>query len=120
MEKFINAHGRNLIGWSEIREGGLAQNAAVMDWIGGAIEAASAGHDVVMSPNAVLLPGPLSIRATTPAEPRAIGGFLPLRARSMRMSRSRPNWRRSSSGTSWARKAICGPSVFPTSSTRNT
>src|SRR5581483_6359759 len=50
MEKFINAHHRNLVGWSEIREGGLAANATVMDWVGGAVEAASAGHDVVMSP----------------------------------------------------------------------
>ena len=50
MEKFINAHGKTLIGWSEIREGGLAQNAVVMDWIGGAAEAATAGHDVVMTP----------------------------------------------------------------------
>ena len=50
IEKFINAQGRTLIGWSEIREGGLAQNAVVMDWIGGAVEAASAGHDVIMSP----------------------------------------------------------------------
>jgi hexosaminidase len=50
MEKFINAHGKTLLGWSELLQGGLAQNAAVMDWIGGAREAASAGHDVVMSP----------------------------------------------------------------------
>jgi hexosaminidase len=52
MEKFINSQGRTLVGWSEIREGGLAQNAVVMDWIGGAVEAASAGHDVVMTPTA--------------------------------------------------------------------
>ena len=36
IEKIVNAQGRNLIGWSEIREGGLAPNAALMDWIGGA------------------------------------------------------------------------------------
>ena len=30
IEKFINAHHRTLLGWSEIREGGLAKNAAVM------------------------------------------------------------------------------------------
>ena len=41
-----------MIGWSEILQGGLASNAVVMDWIGGAKEAASAGHDVVMSPTA--------------------------------------------------------------------
>jgi hexosaminidase len=39
-----------MIGWSEILQGGLPKNAAVMDWIGGAKEAASAGHDVVMTP----------------------------------------------------------------------
>ena len=52
MEKFINANGRRLIGWDEILEGGLAPNAAVMSWRGsqGGIEAATAGHDVVMSP----------------------------------------------------------------------
>ncbi|MGA9779404.1 MAG: beta-N-acetylhexosaminidase [Limisphaerales bacterium] len=52
MEKFVSAHGRTMIGWSEIMQGGLASNAVVMDWIGGAVEAASAGHDVVMSPTA--------------------------------------------------------------------
>jgi hexosaminidase len=52
IEKFVSAHGRTMIGWSEILQGGLPHNAAVMDWIGGAKEAASAGHDVVMSPTA--------------------------------------------------------------------
>ena len=52
MEKFVSAHGRTMVGWSEIMQGGLASNAVVMDWIGGATEAASAGHDVVMSPTA--------------------------------------------------------------------
>lgn len=53
MEKFLNAKGRRLIGWDEILEGGLAPNATVMSWRGaqGGIDAATAGHDVVMSPN---------------------------------------------------------------------
>jgi hexosaminidase len=77
MGKFINAHGRTLIGWSEIRQGGLAQNAVVMDWIGGAVEAASAGHDVVMTPmDYCYLDHYQSKDHST--EPRAIGGFLPL------------------------------------------
>ncbi len=77
MEKFINAHGRTLIGWSEIRQGGLAQNAVVMDWIGGAVEAASAGHDVVMTPtDYCYLDHYQSVDRST--EPRANGGFLPL------------------------------------------
>ncbi len=50
VEKHINSRGRRLIGWSEITEGGLAPNAAVMDWIGGAKEATEKGQDVVMSP----------------------------------------------------------------------
>ena len=50
IEKIVNARGRRMIGWSEILQGGLAQNATVMDWIGGAKEAAEAGHDVVMTP----------------------------------------------------------------------
>ena len=77
IEKFINSRGRNLIGWSEIREGGLAKNAAVMDWIGGAVEAASDGHDVVMSPTSNCY---FDYYQSTnqAAEPKAIGGFLPL------------------------------------------
>jgi hexosaminidase len=52
MEKFISARGRKLIGWDEILEGGLAPNATVMSWRGidGAITAAKAGHDTVLSP----------------------------------------------------------------------
>jgi hexosaminidase len=77
IEKYLNSQGRNLIGWSEIREGGLAKNAAVMDWIGGAIEAASDGHDVVMSPEAYCyLDHYQSTKLNN--EPRAIGGYLPL------------------------------------------
>ena len=50
--KFLDANGRKLIGWDEILEGGLAPNATVMSWRGidGAIAAAKAGHDTVLSP----------------------------------------------------------------------
>ncbi|MDN5211352.1 family 20 glycosylhydrolase [Fulvivirgaceae bacterium BMA12] len=53
VEKIINARGRNMIGWDEILEGGLAPNATVMSWRGesGGITAAKAGHDVIMTPN---------------------------------------------------------------------
>jgi hexosaminidase len=52
MQKFIGGKGRKLIGWDEILEGGLAPNATVMSWRGidGAIAAANAGHDTVLSP----------------------------------------------------------------------
>lgn len=53
MDAFLTAHGRHLIGWDEILEGGkLAPGAVVMSWRGeqGGITAASEGHDVVMAP----------------------------------------------------------------------
>lgn len=52
-EKFLNGHGRQIIGWDEILEGGLAPNATVMSWRGvaGGIEAAKQKHDVIMTPN---------------------------------------------------------------------
>lgn len=77
IEKHLNAKGRRLIGWSEIREGGLAQNAAVMDWIGGALEAATAGHDVVMSPTSHCYFDYYQSQDHS-TEPKAIGGYLPL------------------------------------------
>jgi hexosaminidase len=52
IEKFLNDHGRKLIGWDEILEGGLAPGAAVMSWRGeeGGTSAALLGHDAVMTP----------------------------------------------------------------------
>jgi hexosaminidase len=50
IEKIVNSDGKNIIGWSEIREGGLTPSAALMDWIGGGAESAASGHDVVMTP----------------------------------------------------------------------
>jgi len=51
--KYIEAHGKRMIGWDEILEGGPPADATVMSWRGtdGAIEAARAGHDVVMAPS---------------------------------------------------------------------
>lgn len=52
MDKFLTCRGRRLVGWDEIIEGGLAENATVMSWRGeaGGIAAATAGHDVIMAP----------------------------------------------------------------------
>ncbi len=52
LERILAAHGRRLVGWDEILEGGLAPNAVVMSWRGteGGVAAARMGHDVVMSP----------------------------------------------------------------------
>ncbi len=56
LEKFLAAKHRRLIGWDEILEGGLPEEATVMSWRGieGGIEAANQGHDVVMSPSSEL------------------------------------------------------------------
>ena len=53
IEKFVNAHGRKIIGWDEILQGGLAPNATVMSWLGeeGGIKAAKQHHDAVMTPH---------------------------------------------------------------------
>lgn len=50
--QYLSAHGRRLVGWDEILEGGVPASATVMSWRGtqGAIDAAKQGHDVVLSP----------------------------------------------------------------------
>jgi len=78
MDSFLTSHGRRLIGWDEILQGGLAPGATVMSWRGqqGGITAANAGHDVVMAPTSHTYfdyyQGP------SDKEPLAIGGDLPL------------------------------------------
>ncbi|MFH1716386.1 MAG: beta-N-acetylhexosaminidase [Planctomycetota bacterium] len=78
MDTFLTEHGRKLVGWDEILEGGLAPGATVMSWRGekGGIAAANAGHDVVMAPTSHTYfdyyQGPAE------KEPLAIGGNLPL------------------------------------------
>lgn len=78
IEEYLNARGRQIIGWDEILQGGLAPNATVMSWRGeeGGIAAAAAGHDAIMSPH-----GYCYIDAPQDApysQPESIGGYLPL------------------------------------------
>ncbi|HXF11148.1 MAG TPA: beta-N-acetylhexosaminidase [Desulfuromonadaceae bacterium] len=77
IQKFVSAHGKTLIGWTEIAEGGMPADAAIMDWKGGGLEAAKAGHDVVMSPTKFCY---LDYYQSTNhlTEPHAIGGYLSL------------------------------------------
>ncbi|MGB0992075.1 MAG: beta-N-acetylhexosaminidase [Akkermansiaceae bacterium] len=53
VEKILNKHGKKLIGWDEILDGGLSETATVMSWRGkdGGIKAARMGRQVVMAPN---------------------------------------------------------------------
>lgn len=78
-EKFLNQHGRRIIGWDEILEGGLAPNATVMSWRGteGGIEAARLGHDVIMVPTTYLYFDYYQTKDTKD-EPLAIGGYVPI------------------------------------------
>ena len=78
-ENHLNGLGRQMIGWDETLEGGLAPNATVMSWRGeaGGIEAAQQGHDVVMSPNTYLYFDYYQ-SADVKNEPEAIGGYLPI------------------------------------------
>ncbi|GAB4260255.1 MAG: family 20 glycosylhydrolase [Saprospiraceae bacterium] len=78
MERFLNDHGRNIIGWDEILEGGLAPNATVMSWRGteGGIAAAKQHHKVIMTPTDYCYFD--YYQSQDPDEPLAIGGYLPL------------------------------------------
>ena len=78
IEKFLNAHGRRLIGWDEILEGGLSPNATVMSWRGteGGLEAIRQGHDAVMTPgNRCYLD---KVQDAPVREPEGWGGYLPI------------------------------------------
>ena len=79
IEKFLNAHGKKLIGWDEILEGGLAPEATVMSWRGfqGGIEAAQQGHDVVMCPTSYCYFD--YYQADPDFQPEAIGGMITLK-----------------------------------------
>ncbi len=76
---YLNSKGRRLIGWDEILEGGIPQTAAIMSWRGteGAIKAAQAGHDVVLSPTNPLYFDNQQSRLTD--EPAGRGWVLPLK-----------------------------------------
>ncbi|RFS24839.1 beta-hexosaminidase [Chitinophaga silvatica] len=79
MEKYLNSKGKQIIGWDEILEGGLAPNATVMSWRGiqGGIAAAKQHHDVVMTPGDFCYFD--HYQSLGPNEPLAIGGFLPVK-----------------------------------------
>ena len=78
MEKYINSKGKQIIGWDEILEGGLAPNATVMSWRGtnGTVQAAKEQHDVILTPNSHAYFD--HYQSDNENEPLAIGGFLPL------------------------------------------
>jgi hexosaminidase len=76
MDAFLTKAGRRMIGWDEILEGGLAENATVMSWRGmaGGIAAAKAKHEVVMAPGSHTYFDHYQSQDQK-SEPLAIGGF---------------------------------------------
>lgn len=77
IEKYLNAKGREIIGWDEILEGGLAPNAAVMSWRGeeGGIAAAQQKHKVVMTPGGWLY---FDYSQSLNEDSVVIGGYTPI------------------------------------------
>jgi len=77
IEKYVNSKGRNIIGWDEILEGGLAPKATVMSWQGeqGGIAAAKDHHNVIMTPGAYCY---LDHSQSMNEDSVTIGGYLPL------------------------------------------
>ncbi|MBP6455190.1 MAG: beta-N-acetylhexosaminidase [Chitinophagaceae bacterium] len=75
IDSFVVSKGKNIIGWDEILEGGLAKNAKVMSWRGeeGGIEAANQNHDVVMCPGSHCYFD--HYQGNKKTEPLAIGGY---------------------------------------------
>ncbi|WP_183566529.1 glycoside hydrolase family 20 protein [Mucilaginibacter sp. SP1R1] len=78
MEKYLNSKGRQIIGWDEILEGGLAPGATVMSWTGeeGGIVAAKQHHDAIMTPEKYVYLD--YYQSLYPSEPLAGGGYTPL------------------------------------------
>ena len=79
IERFLNAHGRRLLGWDEILDGGLAPGATVMSWRGteGGLKAIRAGQQAVFVPGEFCY---LDYTQDAPfTQPLSIGGYTPLR-----------------------------------------
>lgn len=77
IEKYLNSKDREIIGWDEILEGGLAPNATVQSWRGeqGGIKAAKMQHKVIMSP---MFPLYLTRSQIKPDDSLTVGGYLPI------------------------------------------
>jgi len=78
IEKFVESHGKRVVGWSEIRADDLSKSSVIMDWTGGGPEAARSGHDVVMAPEEYCYLDLYQSRNRN-TEPPAAGAYLPLR-----------------------------------------
>jgi hexosaminidase len=80
VEKILAGHGRRLIGWDEIQEGGLSPTATMMVWRDWkwAEHALAHGNDIIMSPTTHCYLDHYQADPKTGNEPEAIGGHNPL------------------------------------------
>ncbi len=78
-DSFLTAHGRKMIGWDEIMEGGLSPQATVMSWRGesAGFQTARMGQDVIMTPGNYMYFD--FYQADPRKQPFAIGGYTPIR-----------------------------------------
>ncbi len=78
IERFVNSKGRQIIGWDEILDGGLAPNATVMSWRGteGGLAAAESGHKAIMTPGSYCYLD--SYQDAPHTQPMAFGPYMPL------------------------------------------
>ncbi len=77
VENILKKYGKKLIGWDEIIEGGLIENATVMSWRGeeGGVIAAQSGNEAIMTPTSHLY---FDYYQAKTGEPLAIGGLITL------------------------------------------
>ena len=79
MTNFLSSKGKKIIGWDEILEGEVADDAIVMSWRGvaGGLQAVRMGNEAIMTPNTFYyLDYYQSLDKEN--EPLAIGGYLPV------------------------------------------
>jgi hexosaminidase len=78
IERFVSSRGKQMIGWDEILQGGLAPRTIVMSWRGeeGGVEAARQQHAVIMTPSEFCYFD--YSQGDARHEPPNIGGYIPL------------------------------------------
>jgi hexosaminidase len=78
-EKILHNHGKKLLGWEEILEGGVSPTATIMSWRGKdkEIEAVKNGNNVIMTSKTHLYFDYYQSKQVE-KEPFAIGGYVPL------------------------------------------
>ena len=77
IDNFLVSKGRTLVGWDEIMDGGLANNAVVMNWRGIEVgkKALEQGNPVVLTSDCYID----NYQGLPDYEPQANGGYLPLK-----------------------------------------